>query len=228
MSTTSPRPMRTCAVMRVGFAEGERAKADHREPVDLADRGAAGLDADVSSRDLLLHAAVDAVAAADLCVERTPEFRRRRPPPCPASAASWSASCSNSWMRPHAGRQPLGIAGQPRRLLDNPGDGVAVEGAQVLAPHDRGDGSRVEHCRVAGAWHAIIEIGGDLEQLGEILVMLRQQVVEHRRADQHDLDVERDRFRLQGHRSSQGSVPARSNSMRISPDCRPRFNAGQP
>src|SRR5579862_7395054 len=56
-------------------AKGERAEADHRQPVDLAHRRAAGLDADRPARDLILHASVDAVAAADLRVERTLDFR---------------------------------------------------------------------------------------------------------------------------------------------------------
>src|SRR6266545_7583432 len=53
-----------------GLAERGGAEADHREPVDLADRLAVGFDADRLAADLFLEAPVDAVAAADLRVDR--------------------------------------------------------------------------------------------------------------------------------------------------------------
>ena len=103
--------------------------------------------------------------------------------------------------RAHAGRQSIRVAGEPRGLLDHPGHRVAVERPQLLAPADGADQPRIEQRRLGAPLDPVVEIGGDLEQLGEFLVMVAQQVVESRRTDQHDLDVERDRLRCERHRA---------------------------
>ena len=53
------------------------------------------------------------------------------------------------------------------------------------------------------AVHLFLEVGRHLEQLGEIAVVLMQQVVQHPVAQQHHLDVQRDRLRLQRHGAEQ-------------------------
>src|SRR5947207_8656474 len=53
-----------------GLAEGEGAQADHRQPVDLAHFLAVGFDADRLAADLFLEAPVDAVATAELRIDR--------------------------------------------------------------------------------------------------------------------------------------------------------------
>src|SRR5579863_452136 len=118
-------------------AEGERAEADHGEPVDLTDYLARIFYADRAARDLLLHAPVDTVAAANLRIERALNL---------GGADHLLAGVGGELIglleqfvdRSHAGRQPLGIPGKASRVLDHPSDSVAVEGAQMVAPHDRG------------------------------------------------------------------------------------------
>ena len=71
----------------------------------------------------------------------------------------------------------------------------------ALAAADGADQPGIEQCRCGIALDPVLEIGGDLEQVGEFLVMGAEQVVERRRPDQHDLDVERDRLRRERHRA---------------------------
>ena len=74
-------------------------------------------------------------------------------------------------------------------------------GRKILAPRHRADHPRIEQRRLRRARDPVLEIGGDLEQLGEFLVLGAQQVIERGRPDQHDLEVERDRLGLQRHRA---------------------------
>ena len=93
------------------------------------------------------------------------------------------------------GRQSIRVAGHPRGLLDHPSDRVAVERAELLAPADGADQPRIEQRRFGRPFNAAVEIGCDFEEVGEFLVMVRERVVQRRRAQQHDLDVQRDRLR---------------------------------
>jgi hypothetical protein len=57
-----------------------------------------------------------------------------------------------------------------------------------------------------GAWlarHVLVEVDHHLEQLAEFRVEVVQQVVDHSLADQHHLDVERDRLGLERHGADQ-------------------------
>ena len=57
-------------MIRVGVPKGELAEADHRKPVHLTDLSAIGLDMDGLAADFFLQATIDAVAAAELRVDR--------------------------------------------------------------------------------------------------------------------------------------------------------------
>jgi len=57
--------------------------------------------------------------------------------------------------------------------------------------------------RVVGAFHLAGELGFDLEELAKVLIQRIEQLIEARVADDHDLDIERDRLRLQARRSHQ-------------------------
>ena len=59
---------------------------------------------------------------------------------------------------------------------------------------DRADQAGVKQGRLRGALNPIVEIGGDLEQIREFIVVGAERVIEIGRANQHDLDIERDRF----------------------------------
>ncbi len=102
---------------------------------------------------------------------------------------------------PHARRQLVGIAGEPCRLLDDARDAAAVERPQLLAPCHRADQPRIEQRRLRRALDPVLEIGGDLEQIGKLLVIGAEQVVERRRTDQDHLDLERYRLRRERHRA---------------------------
>ncbi len=128
----------------------------------------------------------------------------------------------------HAGRQLVGIAGEPGRLLDDARDAVAVERPQLLAPGHRADQPGVEQRRLRRALDPVLEIGGDLEQLGEFLVLRAEQVIERRRPDQHDLDVERDRLRLQRHRARHAEQLLRASRCGSGRRSSARFSEAQP
>src|SRR5271170_7184385 len=88
------------------IAEGKRAEADYRKPIDLADHLAVGFDADRLAADLFLHAAVDAITAADLRVDRGLHLNR---------AGYLLATIGGELIgflqqfddHPHAGREPV-------------------------------------------------------------------------------------------------------------------------
>src|SRR5437879_2415107 len=115
------------------LAKGEPAKADHRQPVDLADLLAVGLDADRLAADLLLEAPVDAVAAAELRVDRRLhlKFANDR---LAGIAGELVGFVQQVVEGTHARRYFVGIAGEARRLLNHPPNAGAVERPQLLAP----------------------------------------------------------------------------------------------
>ncbi len=89
------------------------------------------------------------------------------------------------------------ILHQPRAVVDDAGYGCRREGAEVLLPAHHGDelGVFLDVLGVAG--HAVVEIGLDLEQLVEVLIVVLQQIVQVGRSRQHHLDSERNGLRLQ-------------------------------
>ena len=82
------------------------------------------------------------------------------------------------------------------RLLDEPRHGRGVEVREVvlldLGRHELSVLGDVLRLQV----NLVGEVGFDLEQLGEVLVVEHQHTRELRVADQHDLDVERYRLRF--------------------------------
>ncbi len=65
--------------------------------------------------------------------------------------------------------------GEARGVLDDAADRGAVERQQALAPRHRGDEPRVLRGRLVVAHELVVEVGGDLEELVEVGVALRQQ-----------------------------------------------------
>jgi hypothetical protein len=61
---------------------------------------------------------------------------------------------------------------------------------------------------LGGAVHRGGKVGLDLEKFLEILIVGVQQVIEQRVADEHDLDVERDRLRFQRYRADEAELGA--------------------
>jgi hypothetical protein len=88
----------------------------------------------------------------------------------------------------------LALAVTPARgLLDSPRHCTCVEGLQSSV----GDASRDERCVAAHGFDSPIdlwrEVDANLEELAKLLVETEEQAVELGRADEHDLEVKRDR-----------------------------------
>src|SRR5215831_6760966 len=183
-----------------GIAKAETAERYHRKPVDLADFFAVGLDADGLAADLLLQAAVDPITTTELRVDRALYFGR-----CNNLLAGARGNLVgllqqiDNLAQPR--RQPVGIPGKARSPLDHPRDRSAVQREEIVLTYHAGDKPRVKQRRFPRALDTVVEIGGDLEQVLEVVVDSAEQVIERRRTEQHDLNVERDRFGLQRDRA---------------------------
>jgi hypothetical protein len=105
--------------------------------------------------------------------------------------------------RLHARRELLGVGGVARALLDDARHGAGVEVAQPLLARERGDEPRVQQVGRGIARHVLIEVRGDLEELGEVRIVGVQQVVEQALPHQHHLEVEGDGLGVERHRSDE-------------------------
>src|SRR5260370_23094599 len=195
------------------IAEGESAEADDREPVDLADLLAFGLDADRPAADLLLQAPVDAIAAADLRIDRRLYLRFADDVPA-GVGGELVGFLQQIDKAAHAGRQFVGVARKPGSPLDYPRHRLAIERPEPLAPADGADQPRVEQRHFGRAVDAVVGVGGNLEQLGKLLVISAEHVIERWRPHQNDFDVERDRLRRERDRARQ----AQQLFQRLDPD----------
>ncbi len=90
-----------------------------------------------------------------------------------------------------------GVAGRPGAVLDHPGHGVPIQRFQLRPPHQGSDEPRVAQRAVLVAVDPRVEIRRDPEQVGELGIVVHEQVVDQRFSEHHDLDPERDRFRLE-------------------------------
>src|SRR5262249_32570528 len=101
-----------------GVAERETAERHYREAVDLAYLLAVGLDPDRLAADLLLQAAVNSVPAAELPVDRLLHLDRRHDAVAGAGGQLVGLLQQiDDFAQPRG--QPFGIAGEPRRPLDD-------------------------------------------------------------------------------------------------------------
>ena len=82
-------------------------------------------------------------------------------------------------------------------MFEDAGHGAAVERHQPGVPGQPGDEPGVKHGVVLGVLDPVLEVGGDLEQLAELGILLGEHVIEHGLADDDDLDVERDGLGLE-------------------------------
>lgn len=83
------------------------------------------------------------------------------------------------------------------------GHRAAFERAQLLPPRGCGEKAGVEFEALRRAVDAVVELGGHFEQLWEIRIDLRKNIVEIRRTDEHYLDVERNGLRLERDRAGE-------------------------
>src|SRR5438552_16914537 len=129
------------------LTEGEPAEADDRQPVELADLLTVGLNTDRAAADLLLQTAIDAVAAADLRIDRRLDLDEADDI-LAGVARELVGFAQQIDKSARAGGQFVGVAGEPGRLLDDSRDGGAVQRAQFLARHPRADEAGGEKRRV--------------------------------------------------------------------------------
>ena len=94
--------------------------------------------------------------------------------------------------------QLLRVFGQPRELLDRAGGRAGVERTEPLTTGERRDELRDEDRVGRRPVDVVGEVGGDLEELEELMVVRAEQVVEPAVSDERDLDVEGDRLGLEG------------------------------
>ena len=83
------------------------------------------------------------------------------------------------------------------------GNRSAIQRAQVFLARQRRDEAGVQLVGLRRALQRHIEIRSHFEQFGKLRVEFVQHVVEQAVAEQHHLDIERDRFRLQRYRAHQ-------------------------
>ena len=178
------------------LGKGEIAQFDHGQPVDLARHRPLRVDQQGVAQNRFLQLVAQPVLPANLRVDRLLHVG------CAATAMAGLARPVIGLLQQighasHVGGQPLRIADQPRAVLDHPRHGAAVEGQQFFLARQRGDQTGIEQMGVGIALNAVFEIRRHLEQLVEIRVVLLQQVIEQAVAEQHDLDIQRHRLRLQ-------------------------------
>ena len=170
MSTTSPRPSRTCAVMRLGLPKARPPRLITESPLTWPTCFAVGFDADRLAADFFLQAPIDAVAAAELGIDRRLHFGR---------ADHVLAGVDGKLVgllqqiddrraaRPTAGRHRR-PAGPPARSRGRRRRGRTARSFSRRATAAMKPG--VEQGRFRRALDPVVEIGRDLEQLREIVV----------------------------------------------------------
>ena len=92
------------------------------------------------------------------------------------------------------------VAAIPSSVLGELGDRGVGKRGQLLLLGDPREHSGVEPDACRRARDQVVEVGEDLEQVGEVVVELIEGVIQLRVAEQHDLDVDGDRLGLErGH-----------------------------
>src|SRR5690606_21119828 len=177
-------------------AEGERPDLNDRKAVDLANLGTVGVDEDDVALDDLLRPVADSTGALDAFLDG----------PLDVLAGGHLAG---GHARPVVGltdqigdaadldRQLFTIVGEPRAFLDHSGHARGVDWLQLVLLHDRGDDARVGEVVLIRPRNRVVEIGLNFEEATEVGIESGEQVIELAIPEQHDLDVERNGFRIE-------------------------------
>ncbi len=184
------------------LAEGVATELHDGEAVHLAHGAAVGLQVDGVALDRALHALAQARGTPFLGVDRRLHVLAGH-----AFGALLAGVVvglaqqvdQRARVRGHA----LAVAGEARGVLDDPGDPGAIERADLDAPRQGRDQPRIQGLVVRVTLDIVLEVGLDLEQLQELRVVGRQQVVQQPVAEQHDLDVERHGLGIERNRAHQ-------------------------
>ncbi len=95
------------------------------------------------------------------------------------------------------GREPLDVAGPAQRRLQHLGHGTRLQGPEAGALAERRHVLGELRDRVGVGLDVVVEVGHDLEELGELGIGLREEIEEPAVAEQDHLDVERHRLGLE-------------------------------
>jgi len=95
------------------------------------------------------------------------------------------------------------VIGEACAVVNDARYGLVFEMQKVLLTRQGGDEPRVLLLTVGGSVHAGVEVHLYLEQVCKLGIIIGEQVVDERFADQNHLDIQWNRFRLQGNRADQ-------------------------
>ncbi len=173
------------------------AEPHHRQAIDLAGAAAAGVNQDRAALNRFVQTLANAIHAIDARVDGmldiVPGDQVALGFACPMVRLSQQV-CHLAQLY----RELLGIFDLARRLFDNSCHRAAVERQQLIASCQGRNQPRIHQVCIGIALHVVSEIHGHLEQFAKLGIVGGQQVVQQRFSHQHDLDVERNGFRLQG------------------------------
>src|SRR6516164_7922931 len=124
-------------------AKGGAPEINDKEPVDLADRSAFGLDAGRSFLNLVEEPPIDAVAAAEFSVDRRLDLGRADDLPF-GVRGELVGFAQHIGDRTHLDRHLAAIAGKARGVFNDACDAVAVEGSELFAPGKGANKARIE------------------------------------------------------------------------------------
>ena len=182
--------------------ETEAAQLEHAQAVHLAGAAADGVDQRHVLQNRFLRTIAQPRHAADLLVEGALDFGA-------ADHRALGLAGPVVGFRQHVTdlidqqRELAGVVGDPRGMLQQQRDAVARDRLEAVMRHDRRNQPSVQRLARGRAVDLVLEVGEHLEVLADLGIERHQQVVEQPTAEQNDLDVERDRVRLERHRAGQ-------------------------
>jgi hypothetical protein len=177
-----------------GTAEDVVAEGQHRDAVDLPHRMPRGVDEQRALGDDPARALLQEVRAVRLLRDGVVHIAGHDERMLSLPGPEGGLAHQIQHVAQSRGEAPL-VGDEPAAVLEQPGDPVRGEGEQSLLPAGGAHEAGVQQLELRGARQRGIEIHLDLEQLVEVFVERRQQVVEHRAPDQDHLDGQRDRLR---------------------------------
>ncbi len=194
--------MRTRAVIRVGRPKLKSPRLNTDRPLIWPTFSPVGIDHQGAAPDLLLDTLAHPVGASGLRIDSGlhvdpfDQLGLTLPRPVVALAQQIGEAA-------HVRRQPVAVLQDAGAVFDQATDGLPVEFQQLVLAHQGGDQAGVEGLVVARAIHIPGEIHLHLEQLAELRIVARQQVVDKGFAEQNDLDVQRHRLGFERYRADQ-------------------------
>ena len=196
MSSTSPRPSRTRAVIRLGLPKANSPSCSTESPLTCP-TVSPSVSMSMVSRRICSWLRSRMRSARRTCASMARCTCLRGDFPAAVHTGPVVRLVKEIVDGPQAKSEPLGVGGDPGRVLDDPRGGVPRERPQPLAAGRVRDHLAVARGVAVISRQLIVEVRGHLEELGEVRVGTAQQIVDGGIAQQHHLHVERDGLRLQ-------------------------------